>query len=429
MINYVVYLHPNNKTNNRVMKNKKFYPWLVVALLWVVALLNYMDRQMLSTMQAEMKVDIVELQQAEAFGALMAVFLWVYGIVSPFAGIVADRISRKKLVVGSLFVWSLVTYLMGYASSFNQLYMLRALMGISEALYIPSALSLIADWHEGKSRSLAIGVHMTGLYVGQAIGGFGATVAAAFSWHTTFHWFGILGIAYSVVLLLLLHDKDKDAVNAAPVQQAKPAKGGLFQGLSVVLSTWAFWVILFYFAVPSLPGWATKNWLPTLFAENLGIPMSQAGPMSTITIAVSSLIGVLFGGVLSDKWVQKNIRGRVYTSAIGLGMTIPALFLLGFGHSLVAIVGAGLLFGIGYGMFDANNMPILCQIISAKYRATAYGIMNMVGVFAGAMVTQVMGKCSDGGNLGFAFAVLGIVVIAALTLQLVCLKPKTDNLE
>ena len=177
------------------MKNKKFYPWLVVALLWVVALLKYMDRQMLSTMQAAMKVDIVELQQAEAFGALMAVFLWIYGIVSPFAGIVADRVSRKKLVVGSLFVWSLVTYLMGYASSFDQLYMLRALTGISEALYIPSALSLIADWHEGKSRSLAIGFHMTGLYVGQAIGGFGATVAADFSWFTAFHKFGILGIA------------------------------------------------------------------------------------------------------------------------------------------------------------------------------------------------------------------------------------------
>jgi len=410
------------------MKNKKFYPWLVVALLWVVALLNYMDRQMLSTMQAEMKIDIVELQHAEAFGALMAVFLWVYGLVSPFAGIVADGVSRKKLVVGSLFVWSLVTYLMGHATNFHQLYALRALMGISEALYIPSALSLIADWHEGKSRSLAIGVHMTGLYVGQAIGGFGATVAAAFSWHTTFLGFGVIGIAYSVVLLFFLHDKDKKEVPVA--QQGAPvAKGGLFKGLSVVLSTWAFWVILFYFAVPSLPGWATKNWLPTLFAENLGVPMSQAGPMSTITIAVSSLIGVLFGGVLSDKWVQRNIRGRVYTSAIGLGMTIPALFLLGFGHSLVAVVGAGLLFGIGYGMFDANNMPILCQIISAKYRATAYGIMNMVGVFAGAMVTQVMGKCSDGGNLGFAFAVLGFVVIAALVLQLTCLKPKADDLE
>lgn len=413
------------------MKNKKFYPWLVVALLWVVALLNYMDRQMLSTMQDAMKFDIVELQKAEAFGALMAVFLWIYGIVSPFAGVVADRVSRKKLVVGSLFVWSAVTYLMGYASDFTQLYWLRALMGVSEALYIPSALSLIADWHEGKSRSLAIGIHMTGLYVGQAVGGFGATIATTFSWHSTFYWFGIIGIAYSVVLALLLHDKPKavDAVAASPNPATLMKKESLWRGLSVVLSTWAFWVILIYFAVPSLPGWATKNWLPTLFADNLGLDMAQAGPMSTITIAASSFVGVLLGGVMSDKWVLRNIRGRIYTSAIGLGMTIPALILLGFGHSVVAVVGAGMLFGIGFGMFDANNMPILCQIISAKYRATAYGIMNMVGVFAGAAVTHLLGKWTDGGNLGMGFAVLGGIVIVALVLQLACLRPTSDNVE
>ena len=413
------------------MKNNKFYPWLVVALLWVVALLNYMDRQMLSTMQDAMKFDIVELQKAEAFGALMAVFLWIYGIVSPFAGVVADRVSRKKLVVGSLFVWSAVTYLMGYASDFTQLYWLRALMGVSEALYIPSALSLIADWHEGKSRSLAIGIHMTGLYVGQAVGGFGATIAATFSWHSTFYWFGIIGIAYSVVLALLLHDKPKAAaaVAASPNPATLMKKESLWRGLSVVLSTWAFWVILIYFAVPSLPGWATKNWLPTLFADSLGLDMAQAGPMSTITIAASSFVGVLLGGVMSDKWVLRNIRGRIYTSAIGLGMTIPALVLLGFGHSVVAVVGAGMLFGIGFGMFDANNMPILCQIISAKYRATAYGIMNMVGVFAGAAVTQLLGKWTDGGNLGMGFAVLGGIVIVALVLQLACLRPTSDNVE
>lgn len=413
------------------MKNKKFYPWLVVALLWVVALLNYMDRQMLSTMQDAMKLDIVELQKAEAFGALMAVFLWIYGLVSPFAGVVADRVSRKKLVVGSLFVWSAVTYLMGYASDFTQLYWLRALMGVSEALYIPSALSLIADWHEGKSRSLAIGIHMTGLYVGQAVGGFGATIAATFSWHSTFYWFGIIGIAYSVVLALLLHDKPKTsaAVAASPDPATLMKKESLWRGLSVVLSTWAFWVILIYFAVPSLPGWATKNWLPTLFADSLGLEMAQAGPMSTITIAASSFVGVLLGGVMSDKWVLRNIRGRIYTSAIGLGMTIPALVLLGFGHSVVAVVGAGMLFGIGFGMFDANNMPILCQIISAKYRATAYGVMNMVGVFAGAAVTHLLGKWTDGGNLGMGFAVLGGIVIVALVLQLACLRPTSDNVE
>lgn len=413
------------------MKNKKFYPWLVVALLWVVALLNYMDRQMLSTMQDAMKLDIVELQKAEAFGALMAVFLWIYGLVSPFAGVVADRVSRKKLVVGSLFVWSAVTYLMGYASDFTQLYWLRALMGVSEALYIPSALSLIADWHEGKSRSLAIGIHMTGLYVGQAVGGFGATIAATFSWHSTFYWFGIIGIAYSVVLALLLHDKPKAAaaVAASPNPATLMKKESVWRGLSVVFSTWAFWVILIYFAVPSLPGWATKNWLPTLFEKNLGLDMALAGPMSTITIAASSFVGVLLGGVMSDKWVLRNIRGRIYTSAIGLGMTIPALVLLGFGHSVVAVVGAGMLFGIGFGMFDANNMPILCQIISAKYRATAYGVMNMVGVFAGAAVTHLLGKWTDGGNLGMGFAVLGGIVIVALVLQLACLRPTSDNVE
>lgn len=408
------------------MKEKRYYPWLVVALLWVVALLNYMDRQMLSTMQEAMKVDIAELNRAEAFGALMAVFLWIYGIVSPFAGIVADRVSRKWLVVGSLFVWSAVTFLMGYAENFQQLYWLRALMGISEALYIPSALSLIADWHEGRSRSLAIGLHMTGLYVGQAVGGFGATLAAMLSWQSAFHWFGIVGIAYSIVLVLMLHENPMHGrTQNAPNQDTK--KVSVFNGLGVVLSTWAFWVILFYFAAPSLPGWATKNWLPTLFAQSLDIPMSSAGPISTITIAVSSFIGVIFGGWLSDRWVQRNLRGRIYTSAIGLGMTIPALLLLGLGSSLVAVVGAGLLFGVGYGMFDANNMPILCQFISAKYRATAYGIMNMTGVFAGALVTQVLGRWTDGGNLGMGFALLGGVVALALALQLFCLRPVTDN--
>lgn len=407
---------------------KKYYPWVLVALLWFVALLNYMDRQMLSTMQEAMKADISELNQAEAFGALMAVFLWIYGIVSPFAGIIADRMSRKWLVVGSIFVWSMVTFLMGYAHNFTQLYWLRAFMGISEALYIPSALSLIADWHEGKSRSLAIGIHMTGLYVGQAIGGFGATLAAMLSWNAAFHWFGVIGVVYSIVLLLLLKENPKHSQKQATTTGEKPSRNP-FRGLSVVFSTWAFWVILFYFAVPSLPGWATKNWLPTLFADSLNIPMASAGPISTITIAVSSFVGVILGGILSDRWVQHNIRGRVYTSAIGLGLTVPALILLGFGHSLIAVVGAGLCFGVGYGIFDANNMPILCQFISSKYRSTAYGIMNMTGVFAGAAVTQVLGKWTDGGNLGLGFALLGAVVVVALILQLSCLRPTTDNME
>lgn len=420
--------------DTRTDSRRSIYPWVVVGLLWGVALLNYMDRQMLSTMKNAMEVDITELQSAANFGRLMAIFLWIYGLVSPVAGAVADRISRKWLIVGSLFVWSAVTYGMGYADTFNQLYFLRAVMGVSEALYIPAGLAMIADWHRDRSRSLAVGIHMTGLYTGQAIGGFGATVAAAFTWHTTFHWFGIIGMAYALVLVVFLHE-NKEAVVSRRLNRiaaSEAARGGgfktLLKGFGLLFSNVAFWVILFYFAAPSLPGWATKNWLPTLFSDSLGIPMAKAGPIATITIALSSFIGVILGGILSDRWVRRNLRGRVYTGAIGLGLTIPSLLLLGFSHNLAGIVGAGLLFGVGYGMFDANNMPILCQFVSDRYRATAYGIMNMIGVFAGAAVTNVLGEWTDGGDLGAGFAWLSVIVAVAIAIQLKFLHPKTDNM-
>ncbi|MDQ6609864.1 MAG: MFS transporter [Bacteroidota bacterium] len=408
------------------MNYKKSYPWIVVALLWVVALLNYMDRQMLSTMRPSMQIDIVELQSATNFGYLMAIFLWVYGCMSPVSGIIADRMNRKWLIVGSLFVWSGVTFAMGYATTYNQLYWLRAIMGVSEALYIPAGLSLIADFHSSKTRSLAIGIHMTGLYMGQALGGFGATIAAKFSWQQTFHSFGIVGIAYSLVLILFLRDKKITIENEGDGIIIKKSSS-LLKGLGLLFTNISFWIILFYFAIPSLPGWATKNWLPTLFAQNLSIPMAKAGPLSTITIAAASFLGVIFGGILSDRWVQKNIRGRVYTSGIGLGLTIPSLLLLGFGHSLFHVIGAAFCFGFGYGMFDANNMPILCQFVSSKYRATAYGLMNMTGVFAGAFITDLLGKSTDAGNLGKSFSMLSGIVLVALIIQLSFLRPKAND--
>lgn len=407
------------------MKNKSLYPWVVVALLWGVALLNYMDRQMLSTMRDAMQMDITELQEGKYFGYLMAIFLWIYGLMSPISGFIADRLNRKWLIVGSLFVWSSVTYLMGVATTFTQVFWLRALMGVSEALYLPAGLALIADYHEGRSRSLAVGLHMTGLYTGQAIGGFGATVAAASSWHTTFYWFGIIGIAYAVVLMIFLRDirRNPELLKSNPTDT--PRQGNVFKAL---VKNGAFWVILLYFAASSLPGWATKNWLPTLFENNLDMGMDKAGPLATITIAVSSFLGVLIGGTLSDRWVRRNLRGRVYTSAIGLGLTIPSLYLLGFGHTVVALAGAGMIFGIGFGMFDTNNMPILCQFVSARHRATAYGVMNMVGVFAGAAITNVLGSWSDNNNLGLGFAMLSVVIALVVVAQLVFLRPKTDNM-
>ena len=408
-------------------KGSANYKWVLVGLLWVVGLLNYLDRQMLSTMRPSMQVDIHELQSATNFGYLMGIFLWVYGFMSPVSGIIADKLNRKWLIVISLFVWSAVTYGMGLATTFDQLYWLRAVMGISEALYIPAGLSLIADFHQKGTRSLAIGIHMTGLYLGQALGGFGATIAAAYSWHTTFHSFGIVGIGYSFILMIFLREKKGDA-GAEPLHDAEiNAREPFFKGFAILFSNISFWIIIFYFAVPSVPGWAIKNWLPTLFAKDLHIPMSQAGPIATISIAFSSFLGVIFGGILSDRWVQRNIRGRIYTSAIGLGLTIPSLLLLGFGQSLFSVVGAALCFGIGWGMFDANNMPILCQFVSSKYRGTAYGMMNMIGVFFGAYITDFLGRSTDAGHLGRDFAMLAVVVLIALVIQLSFLRPKVNN--
>jgi MFS family permease len=306
-------------------------------------------------------------------------------------------------------------------------------MGISEALYIPAALSLIADYHREGTRSLAIGIHMTGLYLGQAIGGFGATVASSFSWQTAFHSFGLIGIVYSVVLIFFLRENKEHGTTKNSKSGVKTKISGfqsVYKSLGMLLGTFSFWVILFYFAVPSFPGWATKNWLPTLFSESLGIDMSKAGPLATITIAASSFVGVIFGGILADNWIKKNLRGRVFTGAIGLGLLIPALVFLGFGTGITSILCGVILFGIGFGMFDSNNMPILCQFVSPRNRAAGYGLMNLTGVFAGAAVTQLLGKSSDSGNLGRDMALLAIPVAVAVLLQLFMLKPKfTDKTE
>lgn len=409
------------------METNKRYPWVVVALLWGVALLNYMDRQMLATMRPSIQVDIAELHSATNFGYLMAVFLWIYGLMSPVSGIFADKFNRKWIIVGSLFVWSGVTFAMGYATHFQQLYWLRAIMGVSEALYIPAALSLIADFHSDKSRSLAIGIHMTGLYMGQALGGFGATVAATYSWQSAFHSFGLVGMVYALVLVLFLREK-KDARGIAVTHTSGNTAPSVWENLRALLSNVSFWIILMYFTVVSIPGWAVKNWLPTLFSDNLHIDMAQAGPLSTITIAAASFLGVIAGGLLSDRWSQKNPRGRIFTSAIGLFLTIPSLLLIGFGHSLVHVIAAAFCFGFGYGMFDANNMPILCQFVSPKNRATGYGLMNMAGVFAGALITNLLGRSMDAGNLGRDFAMLAGVVLIILCIQLYFLRPKANTI-
>ena len=267
-------------------------------------------------------------------------------------------------------------------------------------------------------------------------------MAQHLSWQATFHWFGLAGIIYGLVLVLFLHEKRLDSFEG--VAAAKEAREGHPEPLAAVLRrnlratgaslgalavNAAFWTILFFFATSSIPGWATKNWLPTLFADSLGIEMTWAGPIATITIAAASFVGVMTGGPLADRWSRRNLRGRIYTSAIGLAMMVPSLVLMGYGTTLTAAISAGLLFGLGYGLFDANNMPILCQFVSARSRATAYGIMNMSGLFIGALATNVLGSLAEDGRMGLGFVCMAGALVLALVAQLAILRPTTLNME
>jgi MFS family permease len=398
------------------------YAWAVVALLWPVAMLNYLDRQMVSSIRASIRADIPSIANDQDFGTLMAVFMWVYAFLSPVGGFIADKFNRRWTVIGSLFVWSAVTWATGHAQTYSQMLTCRALMGISEAFYIPAALALIADFHTGGTRAKAIGIHQSGIYVGLALGGVGGYIAQTSSWRNCFTWFGAAGVIYAVVLMLALRDSGKQSkTKNGPVQIGETCRA--------LWSQPAFWILVIFFTLPAIAGWVTKNWLPTFLADTFNLKQGPAGLSATGYIQIASFGGVLLGGAVADWWMRRNNRGRIYTSALGVLLLVPALLLLGYAWALPVAIGAMILFGLGWGFFDCNNMPILCQIARPEHRATGYGFMNLVSISVGAGATVVLGWMRDHDiKFSIAFAVSAAVALLSAALILL-IKPKADKLE
>jgi MFS family permease len=398
------------------------YAWAVVALLWPVAMLNYLDRQMVSTIRASIRADIPSIANDQDFGTLIAVFMWVYAFLSPIGGFIADRFNRRWTIIGSLFVWSAVTWATGHAQTYSQMLACRALMGISEAFYIPAALALIADFHTGGTRAKAIGIHQTGIYAGLALGGIGGYIADHSSWRNCFTWFGAAGVVYAVVLMLALRDSDKN-------ENAGQKTVTVGETISALWTQPAFWILVIYFTLPAIAGWVTKNWLPTFLADTFNLKQGPAGLSATGYIQLASLGGVFLGGVVADGWMRKTNRGRIYTSALGVLLLVPALLALGCAWTLPVAIGAMILFGLGWGFFDCNNMPILCQIARPEHRATGYGFMNLVSISVGAGATVVLGWMRDHG-IKFSIAFTVSAAVALLSAGLILLvKPRTDILE
>jgi MFS transporter, Spinster family, sphingosine-1-phosphate transporter len=370
------------------------YAWIVVALLVPVALLNYLDRQMLAAMKFSVMQDIPDIALEAKWGTILALFKWVYAFLSPVGGYLADRYSRRHVIAGSLLVWSMVTWATGHVSTYEQLLTTRALMGISEAFYIPAALALIADFHTGHTRSRAVGLHQMGIYVGVIIGGFGGYVADApnLGWRWAFEACGIVGIAYALPLFLFLRNPPRLADSR---DRARMSPG---RALRELLSNGSFILLVLYFTLPALAGWVVRDWMPAILKTEFGIGQGLAGVSATLYWQLAAIAGAASGGWLADRWMRANQRGRIYVSAIGMSFIVPAMFGVGYapltGHLWVAVAFL-ILFGLGWGFFDSNNMPILCQVARPELRATGYGIMNLVSISCGGLADWGFGALRD----------------------------------
>jgi len=401
------------------------YAWFVVALLVPVALLNYLDRQMLAAMKFSVMQDIPDIALEANWGKILALFKWTYAILSPIGGYIADRYSKKIVIIISLVVWSAVTWLTGHVTTYEQMLWSRAIMGLSEAFYIPAALALIAEFHQGPTRSRAVGAHQMGIYVGVIIGGFSGYVAdsPALGWRWAFDLCGLIGILYAIPLFLLLRDP------ARPVTASAGAKASPAGALRELLGNRSFVLLVLCFTLPALAGWVVRDWMPAILKTEFNIGQGKAGVSATLFWQVAAIFGALLGGWLADRWMRRTDRGRIYVSAIGMSLIIPAMFGVGFSPQtgmLWVAVAFLMLFGLGWGFFDCNNMPILCQIARPELRSTGYGIMNFVSISCGGLADWGFGIMRDHNiPLHVIFGVFAAVALVSVVLVLL-IRPRPE---
>ena len=398
--------------------------WLIVALLAPVALLNYFDRQMLAAMKSSVMQDIPSVGSDANWGLMLGQFKWVYAAMSPIGGYLADRFSRRWTICASLLAWSVITWLTGHATTYEQLMWSRSAMGISEAFYIPAGLALIADYHFGSTRAKAVGWHQAAIYCGVILGGFTGYIADSptLGWRFAFDAAGIIGIIYGIVLFFFLKDAPRPA-GTAGLAIEKPSVAASAKAL---FTNPSFILMVLYFTLPALSGWVVRDWMPAILKDKFHIGQGLAGVSATLYTNLAALGAVFLGGYLSDKAIRKNIRGRIFVSATGMALIVPAIFGVGNASSLGMAIGFLMLFGAGWGLFDGNNMPILSQVVRPEQRATAYGLMNLVSISCGGLADFWFGKMRDAKiPLNVIFGMFSLTVLVSVGLILL-VRPKPE---
>lgn len=368
---------------------------------------------MLTTMRVSIR-EAIPMTDAQ-FGLLTSVFLWIYGLLSPLAGFFADRFSRSRVIIISLFVWSGVTWLTAHATTFGELLATRALMGISEACYIPAAFALVTDYHRGPTRSLATGVHMAGIMVGQSLGFVGGWVAEQHSWSFAFSIFGVFGIVYAIVLLFLLKDAPTGSTTVSVKEPV--AKINFFEAIKDLFRRRDFILLFSFYGLLGIVGWLIAGWLPTYYKEKFNLSQTLAGLYATGYLHPATLGGAIAGGFLADRWSRTNPRARILLPVIGLCIAAPAVFLAGTTSILPLAIMCFMLYGITRVSSDVNMMPIMCMVADKRYRATGLGILNMFSCIIGGLGLYAGGVLRDAHvNLSTLFKVASVTMIICAVL-------------
>ncbi len=402
------------KINQNKDLRSVIYPWLVVLILFVAAALNQLDRSMIATMRLSIRAAIP--MTDKQYGLLFSALLWAYGFTNPIAGYLADKFSRVKVIIISLLSWSVITWLTSRVTTYEQLLACRIALGISEACYLPAALALIMDYHKGRTQSTATGLHMSGLVLGGSLGFLGSHLAAIHQdWSYAFFLFGIVGIAYTIFAFFTLKEAPKDPKPALVIEaplEKKPSFGEAFKHL---FTNPSFIYLSIFWGIVGILAQVEGSWLPTYYQEQFNLPETKAGMLATLFLNPWQILGLLLGGLIADIWSKKNRYARINIPIIGICIAAPAAFFAGYSVVLWVAVGFMVVYGISRMFVDTNLMPIIVATTDKRYRATAYGMMNMFTTVIGGLGVYVIGILRDHQvNMRLILQVVSLTALASV---------------
>jgi len=359
---------------------------------------NYADRLAIFSVFPRSKTEI-SLSDVR-LGVVGGAFMWVYAAALPFAGIVADRANRKALILGGLLFWSAVTLATGWAKEYWHLVLFRALEGLGEAFYYPASMSLLSDYHGPATRSRAMGLHQSSVYVGTVLGGGVAGYCGDYyGWRSGFYLFGGLGIGLAAALLFCLREPARGAADGPPDGTPPPAPGGplgdAVRGIGEVARVPMALVLTAVFVGANFVAAIFLTWMPSYLNRAFGMSLTMAGLNATFWLQAASVAGVLGGGWLADRWARRRRGGRPLMQTVGLLAGAPVVFLTGWGGNVEVLVVALAGFGFFKGLYDANIWASLYDVVPARRRATAQGLMNAVGWLGAGIAPVAVAAASD----------------------------------